>query len=342
MGLAAICLSTGGLSPGASDLPRPMGVEWFRKAKFGLFLHYGVYSLLGRGEWVQCKEKIPVKEYEKLKERFTAEKFDADFITDLAMAAGMKYVTLTAMHHDGFCLFQTRQTDFNSVNSPAKRDLVGELAGQCHKKGLGICLYYSHGRNWRHPHAMMNRDYGKSARPDYSPQDPTYATGKDHDISKYVAYCQAQVKELLTNYGAVANIWFDGIGTTMSGPWEKELHVPELYRMIKNLQPECLISYKWGLTGTEDFAAPEYDWLRQSGKLKAAQQSGKPIELCRGLAGWGYEKAKDGKHAGIERVMESLHRAQSLHANLLLNLGPRPDGSIDPQDVETLHATGRK
>src|SRR5512144_2056482 len=128
--------------------PRAAARQWFREAKFGLFLHYGLYSLEGRHEWLQFREKIPVAQYAKLKDRFTAAKFDVDAITDLALAAGMRYVNITTRHHDSFCLFATKQTDFNTVNSPARRDLVRELADACHKKGLGLCLYYSHGRDW--------------------------------------------------------------------------------------------------------------------------------------------------------------------------------------------------
>ena len=129
-----------------SKNPRQAAIEWFRDAKFGLFLHYGLYSQLGRHEWVQFREKIPVGEYSKLKDTFTAENFDADFICDLALEAQMKYVNITTRHHDSFCLFDTKQSDFNSVNSPAKRDLVGELARACAKRGLGFFCYYSHGR----------------------------------------------------------------------------------------------------------------------------------------------------------------------------------------------------
>jgi len=322
---------------------RLSGVEWFRNARFGLFMHYGLYSLLGRGEWVQLRELIPVAEYEKLKDEFTAKNFDADMITDLALEAEMQYVNITTMHHDGFCLFDTNETDFNSVNSPAKRDLVAELADACQKKGLGLCLYYSHGRHWRHPHAMTPEKYDKTARPAYESPEPAYATGDDHDISKYVAYCKSQVTELLTNYGPVANIWFDGIGTTQSGPWGEELCIPELYKHIRTLQPDCLISYKWWLTGTEDFIAPEYHWPeRQPEKMTEAQKRGIPIELCHHIAGWGYASANDGKHRGVDSVMKDLDYASQFDANLLLNTGPLPDGSIDKQDVATLREVGRR
>ena len=118
--------------------PRVAARKWFADARYGLFMHYGLYSLLGRGEWVMFREKIPVAEYEKLTGQFTAKNFDADFITDMAAEAGMKYVNLTSRHHDSFSLFDSKTSDYNVMNTPAKRDLVGELAEQCQKKGLGV------------------------------------------------------------------------------------------------------------------------------------------------------------------------------------------------------------
>ncbi len=200
--------------------PRGAARQWFCEAKFGLFLHYGLYTLLGRHEWVQLRERIPVAEYAKLKDRFTAEKFDADFITDLALAAEMRYVNITTRHHDSFCLFATKQTDFNSVNSPAQRDLVGELAAACRKKGLGLCLYYSHGRDWRHSHTPNNDQWRGSARPKYDPPAPIYAYGQDHDLQKYLDFMTAQITELLTNYGPIAAIWLERTSSRRNtGPW---------------------------------------------------------------------------------------------------------------------------
>jgi len=334
----------------------PVNIEWFKQARSGLFMHYGVYSLLGRGEWVQFRELIPLDEYSRLKDGFTAERFDADFITDLALEAEMKYVNITTMHHDGFCLFNTKETDFTSVNSPAGRDLVAELAEQCHDKGLGLCLYYSHGRHWRHPHAMTPEKYGRTARPAYDPPEPAdqdaqqrcgqapgYATGKDHHIEKYVAYCKAQVVELLRNYGPVSNVWFDGWGTPKAGPWEEELEIPELYETIREIQPDCLISYKFGITGTEDFLAPEYHWPeRKPEEMERAIATGKPIELCHHIAGWGYAAENDGKHRGVDSVMADLDYVRRWDANLLLNTAPLPDGSIDEQDVKTLKEIGKR
>ena len=314
--------------------PREAALQWFKNAKFGLFIHYGLYSLLGRHEWVQFREKIPVKEYEKHIERFTAGKFDADFITDLALDAGMKYINITTRHHDSFCLFDTKQTEFNSVNSPAKRDLVGELAEQCAKKGLGMFFYYSHGRDWRHPHAPNNDEWGGSARPKFDTPEPTYKFDREHDLRKYLDFMTAQITELLTNYGPIAGIWLDGIAVPRSGDHTK-FRCQELYDMIHSMQPQVLVSYKQSLLGTEDFRAPERHWKGETDI---------PLEICDTLQprGWGYIKEDDGKHKTPDQVMEMLAIAGEKNANLLLNTGPLPDGSIHTEDVTTLREVGRR
>lgn len=313
--------------------PRSATLQWFRDAKFGLFMHYGLYSQLKRGEWVQFQERIRVAEYAKLKETFNPAKFDADAITDLALAAKMRYINITSRHHDSFCLFATKQTDFNSVNSPAKRDLVGELAEACRAKGLGLCLYYSHGRDWRHPHAPNNDEWGGDARPNYQPPEASYAYGKEHDLQKYLDFVTAQVRELLTQYGPIAAIWLDGIAVPLSGDQAK-FKCQELYDLIHRLQPQVIFSYKQGLLGTEDFFAPE---------IKAVKRAGdKPMEICNTLqkGGWGYREAA--KHLTTEEVLKQLETAQRDGANLLLNTGPLPDGSIHPTDAAVLREAGKR
>lgn len=313
--------------------PRAAAVQWFREAKFALFLHYGLYSLLGRHEWVQLRELVPVAEYAKLKEQFTAEKFDADFITDLALAAQMRYVNITTRHHDGFCLFDSRQTDFNSANSPAKRDLVAELAAACGKKGLGLCLYYSHGRDWKHPHAPNNDEWGGNARPKYDPPEPSYAYGEEHDLQKYLDFMAAQITELLTQYGPIAAIWLDGIAVPLSGDRSK-FQCQELYDLVHRLQPQVLVSYKQGLLGTEDFFAPEHRAVPQDGD--------KPMEICSTLqeGSWGYHAEK--RHITTDEAWAKLSAAGAARANLLLNSGPMPDGSICPAHVQVLRELGQR
>lgn len=315
--------------------PRKAAIKWFRDAKYGLFIHYGLYSLLGRREWVQYHEKIHVAEYAKLKDQFTADKFDADFITDLALEAGMKYINLTTRHHDSFCLWDTKYTDFNSVNSPAKRDLVAELSEQCNKKGIALFLYYSHGRDWRHPDAPNNDEWGGAARPKFETLDPFYNYGKDHDLNRYLEFMTNQVDELLTNYKDVAGIWLDGFSTPASGD-RSLFKCQELYDFIHSKQPQVLVSYKNGMLGTEDFLAPER-------KYNASENIEIPLEICDHLQrkGWGYTNTEDGNHKTKDEVIAMLKKANSYPANLLLNTGPLPSGEIHPEDVKVLKEVGQ-
>jgi alpha-L-fucosidase len=327
-----------------AENPREAALTWFEEAEFGMFIHYGLYShfegyygeIHSRpAEWVQLRGKIPVKEYEKLADKFTAENFDADFITDLALDAGMKYINITTRHHDSFCLFDSKYTDFKSTNSAAKRDLVAELAEQCRKKGLGLFFYYSHGRDWRHPHAF-NEAWHKTARPKYEPREESYAYGEEHDLNIYLEFMKNQITELLTNYGPVAGIWLDGIGVLRSHTDRlEELRIQELYDHIHSLQPQTLVSYKQGLLGTEDFKAPERHFN---------EKSDIPLEICNTLQprSWGYDRSNDEGHKTPDEVMEMLNHTKEMGANLLLNIGPLPDGTVFPDDVRTLREVGKR
>lgn len=323
--------------------PLNASLAWFRNANFGLFIHYGPNALVSKidgriaqNSWLQFREGYSVKQYEELAKQFRAEKFDADFITDLALSAEMKYINLTTRHHDGYCLFESKYTDFTSTNFPAKRDLVAEMAEQCQKKGLGFFLYYSHGRDWRHPHGPTNADWGGNARPEF--EDPSYKYEDDYDLQKYLDFMTNQITELLTNYGDVAGIWLDGVAVPLhpKGNNNKEMfNCQELYDHIHSLQPHALVSYKQGVTGTEDFFAPERSWKKKTDK---------PIEICDTLQPhkWFYNQAFDGKHKSPDDVMGMLEKAQDIDANLLLNTGPLPDGSIHPEDISTLKEVGKR
>jgi alpha-L-fucosidase len=323
--------------------PRQAALQYFKEAKFGLFIHYGLYSLLEGfwqgnhskpAEWVLFRGKIRLDEYAKLADKFTAEKFDADFITDMALNAGMKYINITTRHHDSFCLFDSKYTDFNSTNCPAKRDLVAELAEQCQQKGLGLFLYYSHGRDWKHPHAPHNEYWKGAARPKYDMPEETYKNGEEHDLQIYVDFMKNQITELLTNYGPIGGIWLDGIGTIKSN--EEKMHlfkVQELYDHIHSLQPQVLVSYKQGLLGTEDFKAPERHFKGTSDV---------PLEICNTMQpySWGYDRNDSKGHKTTDEVVEMLKHTKEMKANLLLNTGPLPDGSIHPDDVKVFREVG--
>ncbi len=327
--------------------PRKANRTWFENAGFGLFIHYGLYSLLEKGEWVQLTDTIPVAEYAKLRDEFTADQFNADEITQLARDAGMKYITITAKHHDGFCLFDTRETDFNVRKSPAGRDLIQELYEACEKNGLGLFLYYSYGADWRHPYFYSRESGWENARPAYRNPQPEYKYEKEEDFKKYVNFVHNQLKEMLTQYPNIAGIWFDPIMGYYSRP--DLFPIDTTYALVRRLSPHALISFKQGANGEEDFMAPE-----RSGNAKVGQQfevakmayeknQYKPREICNTLQphAWGYDSRDDRNHKSADEVIKMLEEAEKLNANLLLNIGPKGDGSIPQEDRNTLKEVGR-
>jgi len=208
-----------------------------------------------------------------------------------------------------------------------------------------LCLYYSRGRDWKHPHAPNNDKWGGAARPQYDPPEPSYAYGKDHDLNKYLDFMKKQITELLTQYGPVASIWLDGIAVPLNGD-TSAFRCQELYDHIHSLQPQVLVSYKQGVTGTEDYFAPEHaipkgdSDAKQKGKIGA--DGNKVIEVCTTMCpgSWGYMKSKTCQHLTEEQVWEKLTSACTSNYNLLLNTGPLPDGSLDPEDVSVLKKIG--
>ncbi len=339
---------------------RPLDIakKWFGEAKYGLFLHYGLYSLLGRHEWVQHREAIRPGDYAQLAHHFSAHRFDAGEIADFALACGMKYINITTRHHDGFCLFHSRHSSFNTVEAaPAKRDLIGELAQACQKRKLGLCLYYSHGRDWKHPHAPHSEGWDNAARPPYDPPEPTYAAGISHNLDHYLDFMARQIEELLTQYGPVSAIWLDGIGTPLhprdpaTGKTREDFdprtdgdpfRCQELYDMIHTLQPHCLVAYKQGYLGTEDFFAPEHRAYNRFGQSFAEV----PGEVCTTMikepVSWGHFEGEHVQRRSAEEVWEALQNAAAAQCNLLLNTGPLPDGSLHDHDREVLLRIGRR
>lgn len=332
--------------------PKQANLKWFEKANWGLFMHYGLYSQLGRGEWVQLHEKIPIAEYEKLFETFKPDKFDADYITDLALEAEMKYINVTACHHEGFCLWKSDTEAFNSY-AACGRDLVRELAEQCDRKGLGFFTYYTHVLNWRHPWAMT-RDRIGMARPDYPHPEPRYKLTKPEEYKKYWAYAYDCMKELLALEYPLAGLWLDIIYAYYVEP--DLIPIEATYEMIREIRPEVLISFKQGATGTEDYASPEYsfnsqgDRLRKDGKEEAARIADaaweknrvKHNEICMTLQTktWGYNA--DVAHLNADDVWKRLAYAMMNNCNMLTNVGPLADGTIHEEDVRTLREMGAR
>jgi alpha-L-fucosidase len=337
--------------------PHSAALAWFQNAKFGLFMHYGLYSQLGRGEWVMLRERISLSEYERLKNTFNPDKFDAEQIANCAVDAGVKYVNLTAKHHEGFCLFRSRETDYNSTQALGRRDLVGELAEACEKKGLGLVLYYSYGADWHYPYFCDPSAGWEFYRPAYKEKPSQYRWAKDADSRIYIDYVHKQLRELLTQYGTIAGIWFDPVLGYYARP--DLFPLGETYALIRSLQPQCLISFKQGGTGTEDFAAPErgaagtHTYLSIASERRSlasdlatnawAHNRTKKIEICDTLqpSAWGYKESDNGKHRGLEEILPLAKNAWGRGANFLLNTGLLPDGSMPPEDVRTYREVGR-
>ena len=330
-----------------NENPRKANLNWFTDAKYGMFIHYGLYAQLEKGEWVQLRDTIPVAEYAKLKDTFIADKFDADFITDLALKAGMKYITITSKHHDGFCLFKTGHTDFNSLNSPCGRDLIGELAEVCNAKGLGLFLYYSYAADWKHPYFYSREAGWKNARPAYKDVQPEYKFQKDEDFRIYVDYVHEHLIELLSQYPTIAGIWFDPIMGLYNRP--DLFPVEETYALIRSLSPHALISFKQGANGDEDFSAPERNASAKVGnqfevaRMVYEKNKNKPKEICNTLQphAWGYNKSTDGHHKTVEELVQTIKETWANNANLLMNVGPLPDGSFPEEDIISLTEAGK-
>ncbi|MCG3148195.1 MAG: hypothetical protein PCFJNLEI_01638 [Verrucomicrobiae bacterium] len=275
---------------------------WFAEARYGLFVHYGLYSLLGRGEWVMNREQIPPVEYAKLAPSFLAEKFDAKTIADLAVAGGMRYVTFTTMHHDGYRLYDTQFSSFKS-----KRDLTGELIAACRKCGLRIALYHSL-NNW------MDQPDAVDAMEDRVAYE------------KFIVNTFARIRELVTKYNPIDVLWYDGWWPFNAEGWRAE----EMNAMVRSIQPHILFNGRNGLPG--DFATPE-------GHL-GSPKPWRPWEACLTLnESWGYH-AGDHNWKTPGQVVDLLATCAQGQGNLLLNIGPRGDGSVPEESVRVLAAVG--
>lgn len=316
--------------------------KWYCDARFGMFIHWGLYSIPARGEWVRSTERMPKEEYDQFFDEFTTENYDPKEWARLAKKAGMKYAVLTAKHHDGFCLYDTALTDFKSTNAPCKRDLVRDFLDAFRAEGIRVGLYFSI-IDWRHPDFPH---YGDKFHP---MRDNEEFKGKEHDFDRYLTYMHGQVKELLTNYGHLDLMWFDfSYGPMNCEKWKAS----ELIEMVRSIQPHIVIDNR--LEGSAenagsirtlnptaysgDFASPEQmvppEGIRDEG--------GNPIpwEACITLNNnWGYA-AHDYHYKSAKMVIHMLVECVSKNGNLILNVGPNAKGEIPKESVEILEEVG--
>ncbi len=315
------------------DRPSPANQAaraWFQDARFGLFIHWGVYSLLEKDAWVMERDKLPITEYAKLPPRFNPTRFDAAAWVALAKEAGARYITITAKHHDGFCMFASNLTEYDVVDAtPYHADPMRALADACKRNDIKLFFYYSL-LDWRHP--------------DYYPLGKTgQRAGRlfKGDWKRYVAYYQGQVRELCTNYGPIGGVWFDGWWDRPEADWE----LAGTYRMIHELQPGALVGNNHHVAPFqgEDFQMFEQDLPgdNRAGFNKAQAVRDLPLETCLTInESWGY-RAGDEKYKSVKELIGALAGAAGRGANLLLNVGPRPDGAIGGEFAQRLHEMGR-
>ena len=292
--------------------PKPEAVKKWQDMRFGMFIHWGPVSLTAYEIGWSRGTQTPIEKYDNLYKDFTPTNFNADEWVKVAKDAGMKYMVLTTKHHDGFCLWNTKETDYNIMNSPFKRDVVKELSEACKKQGIAFGTYYSV-CDWHHPDFPLTSPGGGAKR-------------EKSDLDSYNRYLLAQIKELVTNYGPLLYIWndmpqmFGGRGTNT-------------INMVRALQPDILINDRTGDGG--DFGTPE--------QTIGGFNMNKPWESCMtvsrsGIWAWGGEK--DGVKS-LEECLLMLIRAAGGDGNVLLNVGPRPDGLIDPLQANRLKEMGQ-
>lgn len=303
--------------------------HWFQNAKFGLFVHWGVYSVLGDGEWVMNNRRIPVSDYEKLPAFFNPTEFDPAEWVALVKAAGMKYITITSKHHDGFAMFDSKVSDWDIVDrTPYKKDVLKMLADECHRQGIKLFFYYSQ-LDWHHPDYHPRGRTGRDAgRPEHGEWD------------RYLDYMDAQLKELLTNYGEVGGIWFDGWWDKPDADWR----LARTYKLIHDLQPQALVGSNHHRRPNlgEDFQMFEKDLPgKNTAGFNAESEIGDlPLETCETINGaWGFNLT-DRRYKSTRELVHYLARAAGYGANFLLNVGPMPNGKIQPEFQTRLREVG--
>ena len=315
--------------------------KWFEEAKFGLFIHWGVYSILGDGEWVMNNQNISINEYEKLPSFFNPTEFDPEKWVLMAKEAGMKYITITSRHHDGFSMFDSDFSDYNIVDkTPYGKDVLKMLSNSCKKHGIKLFFYYSQ-LDWY--------------RDDYFPRGRTgngIEGRKEGDWDDYITFMKAQLTELLTNYGEIGGIWFDGQWDQHEwdgkrfGKINADFKLDEVYELIHKLQPQALIGSNHHLSPNpgEDFQMFEKD-LPGKGTKDFATSSDDignlPLEVCETINGsWGFN-LKDRQHKSEKQLVQYLIKAAGYGSNLLLNVGPMPNGKIQEEHIKSLKKIGK-
>ena len=312
--------------------------KWFDSARFGLFIHWGAFSVLGAGEWVMNNRNIQVQDYARLLDIFNPVDFDAQKWVKVAKDAGMQYITLITRHHDGFSIWDTHQSDWKITRTHWGKDPVKLLAEECHKQGIKLFLYYSLLDWYRSDYQYETGRTGKGT-----------GRTKPSDWASYMNFMKSQLTELLTNYGEVAGIWFDGFWDQLGNDKDKDKpakvdwQIQDIYNLIHHLQPQCLIGnnhHQTPISG-EDFQMFEKDLPGgNSTGFGGAAVSKLPLETCETINdSWGFN-ISDRNYKSKKDLIQLLVKDAGYGSNLLLNIGPMPNGSIQSEFSERLTAMG--
>lgn len=312
----------------------------FQDQRFGMFIHWGLSSMLGAGEWVMQNRNIKVADYKRLKETFYPSKFNAAEWVAAAKSAGMKYMVFITRHHDGFSNWDTKQSDWKITNTPYGKDALQQLAAECKKQNMPLGLYYS------------TLDWYREDYP-YTTGRTGQGTGRQSggNYPSYLAFMKAQLTELLTNYGDIMSIWFDGHWdqTNPEGAKDRSSRIDwkynEIYELIHRLQPNCLIGNNHHLDpiAGEDFQMFEKDLPGQNHTGLSFQKPSDqlPLETCETMNNsWGYN-ITDHANKSVKDLVHYLVKAAALNTNFLLNVGPMPNGKIHPDNIDTLSRLGK-
>jgi len=321
--------------PKETEAQKTQRMKWWTDARFGMFIHWGLYALPARHEWVKNYERMTNEQYQKYFENFNPDLYDPKTWAKMAKDAGMKYVVLTAKHHEGFCLFDSKYTDYKSTNTPCKKDLIKEYVEAFRAEGLKVGFYYSL-IDWHHP------DYTVDSRhPQRQDADTAYARlNKGKDMKKYQEYMKNQVRELLTNYGEISIIWFDFSFPGKNGKGRADWDSENLLKLARSLQPGIIVDDRLDLKDVEggwDFTTPEQykveKWPEYNGKKV-------PWETCQTFSGsWGYFRDET-SWKSTPQLLELLIESVSKGGNLLLNVGPTARGTFDYRAQDRLKSMG--
>ena len=306
--------------------------EEFADKRFGVFIHWGIYSMFAQGEWYMNKG-VDAQEYAKAAGGFYPVSFDAREWVKAIKASGAKYICFTTRHHDGFSMFDTAVSDYDIMDaSPFRRDIVAELAEACREEGLALHFYYSL-LDWTREDYPVGRTGLNTGR-----------KGDAQDYDSYIAFMKGQLSELLTQYGKIDAIWFDGLWDHDSDPQPFDWRLDEIYSHIHEIDPSCLIGNNHHLTPFEgeDFQMFERDLPGENTTGWAADQtiSSLPLEMCQTMNGmWGY-KVEDQNYKSVDELIRLIVRAAAKGSNLLLNVGPQPDGCLPALAADRLNGIG--